>query len=114
MGLERMLIQIGMIAPEVIQSQFEWSLGTIGSILALLTAGSSVWWTMKKNKKEALDGTRNYQKEMIENMTGDIKNLRKGSEKYALLRKVIIDTPGVDHIAILKEMEDEYKIINPE
>lgn len=93
---------------------FEFSVAGLGSIIALVSTGATVIFMVRKNRIEVKTGTRSYEKDVQMQMVSDLRKLRRNSEKYYLLRKAIIEESGVDHLSIIKKMEDEYKGINPE
>lgn len=102
-----------MVLPEI-QGEMANPIAGIGSLIALVSGAIGVIIMVRKNRNEEKTGVRDYQKDTMTMMNGDIRKLRKHAEKYLILRKIVILDSTVDHIKVLKKMEEEYDLINPD
>lgn len=105
---------IGILLQIIPDIQSSNPIAALGSIIALVTGAIGTIIMVRKNKAEERAGLRDYQKDTMLAMSGDMAKLRKHSEKYLILRKIVILEPAVDHIEILRKMEEQYDIINPD
>lgn len=82
-------------------------LGVIGTI-------SGLYYTWKKERQTTISGRHDFEKDYKDKLQRDNVELRGISEKYIMLRRKILDLPGIDGHLLIQEIETEWRDMNPQ